>query len=92
MNENGESITVFDLTDTSIFADSDWLVGQVEVYNRKVMFTAEMGGEGVHGWVGIDNIMVSEGESCDTIPSEAQVSTVPPETTTAQGRENNIKK
>ena len=94
LDESGQSITVFDLSDTSIFADSEWLVGQVEVYNRKVFFEAVMrDGEQGHGWVAVDNIMVESSSSgtCDTLPAGAQVTTVPPETTTPQGKEKVLK-
>lgn len=80
---DGSFITVWDLTDTSVFADEEWLVGQVEVYNRNVKFEAVKNGEQNHGWVALDGIMVSKEDTCVTIPKEAQMSTVPPDTTTS---------
>ena len=57
---------------------------QVEVYNRKVIFEATKQGEEEHGYVALDNVMVVEAgeDGCLTVPEEAKVSTVPPETTT----------
>ena len=61
------------------------MVGQVEVYNRKVKFEAQKTGEHDKGWVAIDNINVEATEgNCETIPQEAQISTVLPETTTTE--------
>ena len=31
--ENGELMTVWELSDTSIFADSEWMIGQVAEQN-----------------------------------------------------------
>ena len=60
------------------------LLYQVEVYNRKVIFEATKQGEEEHGYVALDNVMVVEAgeDGCLTVPEEAKVSTVPPETTT----------
>ena len=54
------------------------------MYNRKVIFEATKQGEEEHGYVALDNIMVVETgqDGCLTVPEEAKVSTVPPETTT----------
>ena len=57
----------------------------MEVYNRKVIFEAVKQGEIDHGYVGLDNVNLIEPgeEECITIPESAQVSTIPPDTTTA---------
>ena len=60
------------------------MVGQVEVYNRKVRFEGIKEGAQNIGWIAIDNILAAGGEEgCETIPQEAQITTVPPETTPA---------
>ena len=84
-DENGNDIYVFDLTDRSVFADNEWMAGQVEVYNRRVRFQGLKEGEDQsHGWVAVDNIKVGGNENgCPTIPLEAQMTTVPPATTPA---------
>ena len=35
IDNNGDDLLVWDLKDTSIFADSSWFEAQVEVYNRQ---------------------------------------------------------
>lgn len=78
-------IPVWELSDNSIFSDSEWINGQVEVNNRKVQFEAVKGGV-AEGWVAIDKIVVVENRNeCETVPLEAQLTTVLPETTTPSG-------
>ena len=72
---DGNYVTVWQLTDFSIFADSDWMGGQAEVYNRHVRIEAVKKLGGTQGWVAIDRIFVvnnNEGDKCETVPFEAQ--------------------
>lgn len=75
---DGEHL-VWSLEDTSIFADDEWLIGQVEVAMRKVVFEAVKGAGGDEGWATIDDIHVERETKCMVIPAEAT-----PATTTAQ--------
>ncbi len=75
-SEGGEHV-VWSLEDTSIFAEDEWLIGQVEVGLRKVVFEA-VKGAGDEGWATIDDIHVEKETQCIVIPTQAA-----PATTTA---------
>jgi hypothetical protein len=72
-SEGGEHV-VWSLEDTSIFADDEWLIGQVEVGLRKVVFEA-VKGAGDEGWATIDDIHVEKETQCIVIPTQAAPAT-----------------
>jgi hypothetical protein len=78
---------VWNLEDTSIFADDEWLIGQVEVGMRRVVFEA-VKGAGDDGWATIDDIHVEMGTRCIVIPTSAAppTTTGAPDTTAHPGR------
>ena len=84
LDPTGVWITVWNLSDKSQFADSEWLVGQVEVYSRQIRFEAFKTDE-PKGWVAIDNVLANHDTSCVILPAEAEGSTITPDTTTQQG-------
>ena len=55
----------------------------MEVYNRKIRFEATDLDASCHGWIAIDNIKIQQNAegACETIPIEAQITTIPPATT-----------
>jgi hypothetical protein len=73
---------VFSLTDRSFYADDEWYLGQVEVYKRHVVFETSVVHEKNKGYVALDEFFEFEVDDCLTLPEQARVSTVPPETTT----------
>ena len=87
LDPSGAWITVWELSDMSLFADSEWLVGQVEVYSKQIQFEAfKTDDQG--GWVAIDNIINVNEHNCIILPHEAEVSTIPSQSTTQQGQTN----
>ena len=79
----GENV-VWNLEDTSIFADDEWLIGQVDVAMRKVIFEA-VKGAGDEGWATIDDIHEEKEAHCSVIPPQAAPTTLPPHTTQQPG-------
>ena len=90
LDPSGAWITVWELSDMSLFADSEWLVGQVEVYSKQIQFEA-FKTDAVGGWVAIDNIINVNERNCIILPHEAEVSTIPSQSTTQQGQTNEKK-
>lgn len=78
---NGNPIVVFDLTGRSVFADGDWVYGQVEVYSRSIVFVVDITEFYEKGWVALDEFLKLDVSACPTEPSEATITTIPPETT-----------
>lgn len=78
----GEIITVFNLTDRSMFANNEWDFGQVEVYARSIIVEVDVTNTFERGWVALDEILRVDGPACVTEPAEATVSTIQPDTTT----------
>ena len=79
--ETSTEVVVFDLTDRSIFADNDWVFGQVEVYARSVEFIVEVTNSFDKGWVALDEFLTVDQADCSTVPEQATVTTIPPGTT-----------
>jgi hypothetical protein len=78
---------VWILKDTSIFADDEWLIGQVEVNMKKVIFEA-IKGDGGNGWATVDDIHEEKGTHCSVIPPQAAPPTSPPDTTPHQSKKS----
>ncbi len=60
---------------------------QVEVFNRRVVFETVLSENWFNGYIAVDSITHADGGEggCETLPRAAEVSTVPPETTTTPG-------
>jgi hypothetical protein len=59
----------------------------VEVFNRRVVFETVLSENWFNGYIAVDSITHADGGQggCETLPRAAEVSTVPPETTTTPG-------
>ena len=73
---------MFDLSDRSIFADNEWVDGQVEVYTHSILIEVKVTNNDKLGWVAFDEFLSIDGPSCETIPNQAAVTSIPPDTTT----------
>ncbi len=59
----------------------------MEVFNRRVVFETVLSENWFNGYIAVDSITHADGGEggCQTLPRAAEVSTVPPETTTTPG-------